>query len=63
MSVEKVDHLFQLIAKDKSIIYDVLKAHLFETESKCVAFLVSFWQERWNYKVWGLYIQPVKIEK
>jgi hypothetical protein len=42
MSVEKVDHLFQLIAKDKSIIYDVLKAHLFETESKCVAFLVSF---------------------
>jgi hypothetical protein len=42
MAVEKIDDLFQLIAKDKSIIYDVLQAHVFETESKCVAFLVNF---------------------
>lgn len=26
----------------KDIIYDVLQAHIFETESQCVAFLVNF---------------------
>lgn len=33
---------FNRLHQDKDIMYDVLQAHIFETESQCVAFLVNF---------------------
>lgn len=61
---QTVKHCFNKFHQDKHIIYDVLQAHVFETESKCVAFLVNFNQHQTSKAVFrniSLQLAPKSI--